>query len=245
MNKDATELELTKSPCEVEHISTLNSDRMVVDAARVSFGGKAGDEITARDRKLVAYLARNGHMSPFRHLMLTLRIRAPEATMRQFYKHVVGIEATSTHATKDHAWNEVSGRYRKLGTLYHPAVWNAQHKSAKQCSGDALDDETQEKCNDIYEMALRTMWAGYDSLIELGAAKEQARLLLPMAFVTEVVWTASLEAVYHFVKLRNDSHSQFEIQVLARAIEEVALREFPVAYAALRGDPVSESTATE
>jgi len=236
MQRDATELDITRTPCTVRLISVHNTDRMVVDAARVSYGSdaQAGDPITEKDERLVKYLARNGHMSPFRHLSLTVEIEAPEFTMRQLYKHVVGIEATSTHPTKDHAWNEVSGRYRKLGLLYHPPVWNRQHENSKQCSGGPLSDEKQVEASVCFTDCLNNIWESYDRLITLGVSKEQARLLLPMCFVTKVMWTASLEAIEHFVELRQHEHSQWEIRQLADEIEKHAVTAFPVSYAAVR-----------
>jgi thymidylate synthase (FAD) len=166
--------------------------------------------------------------------MLTLTIDAPEFVMRQLYKHVVGIEATSTHPTKDHSWSEVSGRYRKLGVVYEPSEWRTQHPTSKQCSAGPLPKQDSEKAAAIYRTAVESLWASYDDLIKLGVSKEQARILLPMGFITRVVWTASLQAIDNFVQLRKHPDAQAEIIELATAVEEIALREFPVAYSALR-----------
>lgn len=216
----------------VECVDVLGSDLTVVNAARVSFGSTHA-AMTAGDRKLVSYLAQHKHYSPFRHCMLQFRIRMPEFVARQFYKHVVGIECTSTHPTKDHAWNEISGRYKPYTEMYRPVEWNRQHSSAKQCSAERLDDETHERVARMYEGTIDQAMRTYHSMLEAGVSREQARVVLPLTIMTEVVWTASLQAVANFVELRRANDSQREIRDLADRIHEVALERFPVAYTAL------------
>ena len=97
----------------VELLDFCGTDLTVVNSARVSFG-KRKETYEKSDEKLVRYLAKHKHFSPFRHLIVQLHIKAPEFVMRQAYKHVVGIETSSSHSTKDHAWNEISGRYVQL-----------------------------------------------------------------------------------------------------------------------------------
>ena len=94
----------------IELVDSLGDDLTPVNAARVSFGGRS-DKFTDKDKKLSKFLIKHKHFSPFRHQHLQVIIKAPEFVMRQWYKHVVGIETTSSHVTKDHAWNEISGRY--------------------------------------------------------------------------------------------------------------------------------------
>ena len=94
----------------VEVVDSLGSDLTVVNSVRVSFG-KRKKKWDKSDEKLVNYLAKHKHYSPFRHLQIQFHIKAPEFVMRQWYKHIVGIETTSNSSTKDHAWNEISGRY--------------------------------------------------------------------------------------------------------------------------------------
>ena len=93
----------------VEVVDTLGNDLTVVNSARVSFG-KRKKYFDKNDRGLVRYLAKHKHFSPFRHIQVQFHIKAAEFVMRQWYKHVVGIETSSTSSTKDHAWNEISGR---------------------------------------------------------------------------------------------------------------------------------------
>ena len=106
----------------IEVIDSLGNDLTVVNSARVSFG-KRKETFDKSDERLVRYLAKYKHYSPFRHLQVQFHIKAPEFVMRQWYKHVVGIETTSNSATKDHAWNEISGRYVPVEDYYEPSVW--------------------------------------------------------------------------------------------------------------------------
>ena len=98
-------------------VDTLGDDLTPVNAARVSFGGRS-ETFEEKDRKLSKFLIKHKHFSPFRHQHCMFIIKAPEFVMRQWYKHVVGIETTSNHPTKDHAWNEISGRYVPYDEFY-------------------------------------------------------------------------------------------------------------------------------
>ena len=102
----------------VELLGMFGDELTIVNAARVSFGA-AKSELDKKDVRLIKYLYKHKHMSPFRHLMFRFRIKAPEFVMRQFYKHVIGCETTSSDSTKDHAWNEISGRYKAFGALLY------------------------------------------------------------------------------------------------------------------------------
>jgi len=227
------EFKYTSDPFDLELIDVMGTDLTIVNAARISFGKRKDTPPTNSDIKLLNYLAREQHYSPFRHCMLQFRIRAPEFVMRQAYKHVVGCEWTSVHPTKDHAWNEVSGRYKPYDTMYVPSVWYNQHDRAKQCSGEALSDETQDQVRSIYTQCMDTIQANYKKLLELGVAREQARMVLPLTTMTEVIWTASLQAVFHFVMLRDSPHAQKEIRLLAGAIRGILEEKFPHAIKAL------------
>ena len=103
----------------IEVVDSLGDDLTPVNAARVSFGGQS-DEYTDKDRKLSRFLIKHKHFSPFRHQHAMFIIKAPEFVMRQWYKHVVGIETTSNSSVKDHAWNEISGRYVEVKDFYTP-----------------------------------------------------------------------------------------------------------------------------
>lgn len=221
---------ITSTPVEVEVVDVLGSDLTVVNAARISFGVES-KELKDKDKKLINYLAKNKHYSPFRHCMIQFRIKSPEFVMRQAYKHVVGAEWCSMYPTKDHAWNEISGRYKQYKEIYMPQKWFGQNKVSKQCSSGPL--ENQDKVNDLYLNALKSNLDAYENMINQGVSKEQSRMLLPLTFITEVVWTASLQAIHNFVLLRNSEHAQYEIKLLAQQIQYVVVEKFPVAFDAL------------
>lgn len=215
----------------VELIDYMGSDLTVVNAARVSFG-KRKEFLNEDDKKLLCYLARNRHYSPFRHVFLQLHIKAPEFVMRQWYKHVVGIETTSTHPTKDHGWNEISGRYTECSEVYMPEYWRKQSKSNKQGSCGILPKKEREAAQALYLISVNEALQQYESLLERGVAKEQARILLPLSIYTEVWWTASFQALAHFIELRTDPHAQWEIRQYANVIAELLEEAFPESYAA-------------
>ena len=210
----------------VEVIDSLGTDLTVANAARVSFG-KRKTTWDKTDARLVRYLAKHKHFSPFRHLQVQFHIKAPEFVMRQWYKHVVGIETTSSSATKDHAWNEISGRYVPVEDFYIPDVWRKQSDDNKQASAGALDDLQQKRMDDTYNQYMRQVNMAYHRMIEAGMAKEQARIVLPLSQYTEVYWTASFQAIMNFIELRDESTAQWEIQQYARVIKDLMLEIYP------------------
>ena len=204
----------------IEVIDTLGNDLTVVNSARVSFG-KRKKKFDKSDAKLVSYLAKHKHYSPFRHLQIQFHIKAPEFVMRQWYKHVVGIETTSNSSTKDHAWNEISGRYVEYDEFYQPAVYRKQSDDNKQASeGQFEKSEYDYQFVDInWTNAHESCVSAYKQLIEIGMAKEQARCILPLTLYTEVYWTASFQSVMNFIELRDEKTSQWEIQEYAKVIK--------------------------
>ena len=208
----------------IEVIDSLGNDLTVVNSARVSFG-KRKSVWSAADRRLVKYLAKYKHYSPFRHLQIQFHIKAPEFVMRQWYKHVVGIETTSNSSTKDHAWNEISGRYVPVEDYYTPSVFRKQSEDNKQASEGEI--ESQELADMIWTSTLKSTTDAYEGLLKLGVAKEQARAMLPLSQYTEVYWTASFQAIMNFIELRNEKTSQWEIQEYARALLECTHNTFP------------------
>ena len=201
----------------VEVVDSLGNDLTVVNSVRVSFG-KRKEKFDKSDERLVRYLAKYKHYSPFRHLQVQFHIKAPEFVMRQWYKHVVGIETTSNSATKDHAWNEISGRYVPVEDFYVPSVWRKQSEDNKQASEGVLDDLQQKRMDSAYDEYIRQVEMIYDRMISAGTAKEQARIILPLSQYTEVYWTASFQAIMNFIELRNEKTSQWEIQQYAKVM---------------------------
>ena len=190
--------------------------------------GKRKTKWDKSDERLVRYLAKHQHHSPFRHLQIQFHIKAPEFVMRQWYKHVVGIETTSNSSTKDHAWNEISGRYVPVEEFYIPEIWRKQSEDNKQASEGVLESENNSRAKHYYDNALSTTVSMYNRLInDLGVAKEQARVILPLSQYTEVYWTASFQAIMNFIELRNEKTSQIEIQEYAKSLLECMYDTFP------------------
>jgi len=217
----------------IEVVDSLGNDLTVVNSARVSFG-KRKEKWDKSDERLVRYLAKHKHYSPFRHLQVQFHIKAPEFVMRQWYKHVVGIETTSNSSAKDHAWNEISGRYVEVEDFYVPDVWRKQSEDNKQASeGEVMfvkEDGTEivdPRPNHMYHSLMKQVKMYYERLIDVGVAKEQARVVLPLSQYTEVYWTASFQAVMNFIELRNEKTSQWEIQEYAKVLLKQMKEVFP------------------
>ena len=208
----------------IEVVDSLGSDLTVVNSARVSFG-KRKEKFDDSDKRLVKYLAKHKHYSPFRHLQVQFHIKAPEFVMRQWYKHVVGIETTSNSSTKDHAWNEISGRYVEVEDYYIPEVFRAQSDDNKQASEGEV--ELQEECLRNWKDSIEHAKIFYDGMLRRGVAKEQARAILPLSQYTEVYWTASFQAIMNFIELRDETTSQWEIQQYAKVIKELMIDIYP------------------
>ena len=210
----------------IEVVDTLGDDLTPVNAARVSFGGRS-KEFTDKDRRLSKFLIKHKHFSPFRHQHIMVIIKAPEFVLRQWYKHVVGIETTSTHVTKDHAWNEISGRYVEVEDFYFPEVWRKQSEDNKQASEGQLEGINSKIVENIYKDHMTLTLQHYETLLMKGVAKEQARIVLPLSQYTHVWWTASFQSVMNFIELRDEPTAQWEIQQYAKVLKQVMLDIFP------------------
>lgn len=199
----------------------MGSDLSVVNSARISFA-KESDSFTSKDEKLLKYLWDHKHTSPFRHATLQFHIKAPLFVIRQWQKHQVGC-----------AWNEVSGRYVEFDAeFYRPSVWRKQHPNNKQGSIGLIED--QDAASISYQTALNCSVAEYEMLLAQGVCKEQARMVLPLSLYTECYWTASLQAVIHFLSLREDKHAQLEIQEYAHVIRALSSNHFPISLSLLK-----------
>ena len=188
----------------VKLVDFMGSDVNIVNAARISYD-KRVDAISEKDVKLLDYLWENKHTSPFRHATIQFHIKAPIFIFRQWQKHQVGC-----------AWNEKSARYTRFDVeCYRPSVFRLQHKKNKQSSyGNVEDNESALK---TYDHVINTAINAYYELLASGVCKEQARMILPQNMYTECYWTASLQAAMHFLELREDEHSQWEMQQYAKA----------------------------
>jgi len=208
----------------IEVVDVLGDDLTPVNAARVSFGQRS-KTFEGKDQALTHFLIKHKHFSPFRHQHVMMIIKAPEFVMRQWYKHVVGIETTSNHPTKDHAWNEISGRYIAYEDFYEPTEFRAQSDDNKQASEGLIEE--QSKANQYWKEAQDKSVDSYNKLLKMGVAKEQARSILPLTVYTKVWWTASFQSIMNFIDLRDEKTAQWEIQQYAKVLKEIMLEVFP------------------
>jgi thymidylate synthase (FAD) len=210
----------------VRLIDVMGNDISVVNAARASYG-KRSTEMTAGNEKLIGFLAKGGHTSPFRHAFLSFEFKAPLEVARQHWKYVVASDHTMD------SWNEASGRYiTKQDEFYIPAAneWRSKPENSKQGSGAPLDPEigkhlTAELMH-TYDLGEgRYQWA-----LEQGVAPEMARLFLPAyGLYTFYYWSASLQSVLHFLNQRLAADAQHEITAYAKVVYDMVATRFPIA----------------
>lgn len=190
----------------VEILNHLGGDAMVVDVARVSYGKESSNYTQEQNDKLLGYLAKHGHTSPFRHTQLQFRIKCPIYVERQLFKHQVGISV-----------NSISGRYVDFSDSYsHIAIFRKQSKNSKQGSGENLQQHENEQALKIQDHVIDTCKEAYKMLLDLGVSKEQARTVLPLALETEFIWTGSFLAFIHLCNLRLKEDTQLETRIVAQ-----------------------------
>lgn len=201
----------------------MGSDLTVVNAARVSFA-KSSEAMTDADSRLISFLARHRHWTPFAHAQITLHIKAPIFVRTQLFKHKVGLVE-----------NEVSRRYVTNDPEFYQPVWRvAPPESVKQGSGDFVaDDDLSLECDNMIGNLYEGAANAYRELLKKGIAPEQARAALPQGAFTEWWWTGSIYAFSRVVWQRSDATAQWETRQYARAISEVIRPRFPQAWAAL------------
>ncbi len=207
----------------VKYIDHMGTDLTVCNAARVSFD-KHHDLLTSGDEKLIGYLAKHDHWTPFSHCTATFRIKAPIFVARQLFKHKVGLTE-----------NEISRRYvDSEPEFYMPKVWRGKAENKKQGSGGILSDDEYigEAVKSVYERAATI----YDLLItKAGVAPEQARMVLPQGMFTEWFWTGSMSAWARICKLRISDDAQAESRGIAKTIDKECVKLWPISWSALRG----------
>lgn len=176
----------------VELVNVFGDDNMVVDCARVSFLKEHDSYTEGQNEKLLNYLAKHSHWSPFSHPKLQFRLTVPIYVERQLVKTQAGVE-----------YNSISGRYVDFSDTYTTiryGDWRKQSKSSKQGSEGLLDKEGQRLANNIQSEVELLVRESYKKLIDLGVSKEQCRTILPLNLNTTMFWTGSL---YSFIRLCN------------------------------------------
>tara|TARA_R110000765_G_scaffold336736_1_gene427058 strand:- start:296 stop:946 length:651 start_codon:yes stop_codon:yes gene_type:complete len=208
---------------EVTFIDHMGTDLSVVNAARVSFGKKStfvdtdGKTLYDSDDKLINYLAKHKHMSPFGHAFASFHVKAPIFVARQLVKH------------KFLRWNEISRRYvDDEPEFYVPDVWRGRSADKKQGS----EGEVKIPYLVPHEFNKSALYE-YETLLEAGVAPEQARMVLPQSTMTEWYWSGSLDAFADMCNLRCKSDTQYETRIVAQQISEIMEGLFPVSWPAL------------
>ena len=216
----------------VRLVDTLGNDLSVVNAARVSYD-KEATEFSPKDARLIDFLIREGHTSPFRHAALTFEVYAPLFVARQWWKYAVA----SSHVDDQNGWNESSRRYiTESDEFYVPSAssWRSKPENSKQGSGEPISASSgfyyTNKLNDTITEGVRL----YQEAMSDNIAPEVARLFLPAyAMYVRWRWTVSLQGVMTFLDQRLEHDAQKEIQDYAFAVKDLAHGAFPETFKAL------------
>ena len=221
----------------VDYVDHMGDDLSVVNAARVSFDKKSdwdfhpsgtvhfGEKFLGdRDVKLIAYLAKHNHWSPFAHTSIQLRIKAPIFVARQLVKHQVG-----------GVWNEVSRRYvDNEPEFYFPEIWRGRPEgSMKQGSAGEIKLDFSNTVFHLPEELVSRCLHTYFELLKQGVAPEQARMILPQNMMTEWIWTGSLMFFTRVCRERLAPSAQQETREVAEQIAEIVAPLFPMSWSAL------------
>ena len=207
----------------VELQEVFGDDLLVVNAARVSFSKESYD-LSEKDEKLINYLAKHNHISPFFHPQIRFRIKMPIFVAREWYRHQIGF-----------ARNEVSRRYvDDIPECWIPRSEDLRERDAKvkQGSKDTIVQNADE-IHDIIEKHTQSSVTMYKYLLGQGIAPEIARCVLPQSMMTEFIETGSLAAYARLFKLRSDPSAQKEIRMYAEKIGEFLSKCFPISWKAL------------
>ena len=217
---------------EVTYKGHMGNDLTVCNAARVSFGKETEwdyeesdaysfkQHLKKKDEKLIQYLAKHKHISPFGHCFASFHIKAPVFVARQLVKH------------KFLRWNEVSRRYvDSEPEFYIPRSWRGRSEDKKQGStGEWYDDDL----DSLFESCHKVCLHDYKELLDKGVCPEQARMVLPQSMMTEWYWSGSLYAFAKMCGLRLQDDAQYETRLVAEQIEDVMMKLYPVSWEALR-----------
>jgi thymidylate synthase (FAD) len=211
----------------VTYIDHMGTDLTVANAARVSFGKTSEMEddpwgpplLKAKDNKLIHYLAKHKHISPFGHCFASFHVKAPIFVARQLVKH------------KFLRWNEISRRYvDEEPEFYEPMAWRGRSADKKQGSEGLVNITVDQETQWVRHLAT------YMVLLDEGVCPEQARMVLPQSMMTEWYWSGSLDAFADMCNLRCKSDTQAETRQVARQIDHKMIELFPVSWDALTSE---------
>lgn len=212
----------------VRLVDKMGSDLSIANAARASFA-KESTGFNEADERLIAFLVREGHTSPFRHAFVTFEFKAPLFVARQHWKYIVGSDHTMD------GWNESSRRYITMEPEFYipePDQWRTAPENKKQGSGKNIDAIKGAFLTDMLKDFVERSEQLYETMMnEYNIAPEQARLFLP-AYAMHVIyrWSASLQSVSLFLNQRLDHDAQYEIQLYAKAVQQLITPEYPISF---------------
>ena len=204
----------------VEVVRHMGDDSFLAECARMSTDTVASEEANQR---LVQRLIRDRHTSPIEFGQIVVEVAMPIFVMRQWVRHRTG------------AFNEFSGRYSEFPDVYYvPELSRIQYQSTfnKQGSAEAMPEDVARSIQETIIGSSNEAYAEYANMVKQGLTRELARIVLPVNFYTKVRWTVNLHNLFHFLKLREDAHAQWEVQQFANAMHEIARQYFPVAVKA-------------
>ncbi len=206
----------------VRLVDYLGGDGRIVAAARVSYG--QGTNGAREDKALIHYLMRNLHTSPFEQVILSFHAKMPIFVARQWVRH------------RTARLNEISGRYSVMADeFYLPAVGQIRRQGSGSKQGREPQDLPQELQGQVLEILKHdqsSAYASYEELLRDGIARELARINLPLTLYTQWYWQIDLHNLFHFLRLRLDSHAQHEIRQYAHVMAQMAKAVAPVAFEA-------------
>jgi len=194
-------------------VEFMGGDLAVVQAARVSYGqGTKGDE---KDRKLIHFLLKNGHETPFEMALLKFHVKCPIFVARQWFRH------------RWSSFNEISGRYTELKYEFYVPERVRRQQAKNYQFEESFDDAENARLRDALAAHFESSYRLYEALLAQGVAKEEARIVLPVSLYTEFYWAVNARALMNFLRLRAEEHAQQEIRVYARAALDVFRAKMP------------------
>jgi thymidylate synthase (FAD) len=206
----------------IKLVDYLGTDQSITDAARVSYNS-AGVQDKEKNAKLINYLMKHRHTSPFEQCILTFECKMPIFVAREWVRH------------RTARLNEMSGRYTQIPyEVYTPSEdrIKGQGKTNKQGSEGEVSQEAKETLLYLHEENVKKVYADYEAILESGIAKEVARIDLPLSIYTKWIWQCDLHNLLHFLKLRMDANAQWEIRQYAHTMAKVVAAAYPAAWAA-------------
>lgn len=220
----------------VNVVDSMGTDFRIFEAAKATLGGGTESNFNAVETdptRLINFLAKERHVTPFRHPQITLECEAPIAIARQLGKHQVGF-----------SWNERSMRYRdSVIDVFTPDMFRGRPDHLHEGSTDVdvgskniSTDHVIWTVEKEYELAIKTALSSYETLLKAGLAPEQARFVLPQGMITRWFWTGSLYGFYEVYRQRSSEHAQYEVRDFADQLDTLMTELFPIAWTALKSN---------